>query len=520
MGEQKDNTSVYFLIYSGLLALVLILSTELHKRPRLSSILSEAALVLLVGMTVSFIIAFIFLIKQEYGSELPDDDSVAETQLAYSIVSFEPQVFFNAMLPPILFNSGYQLRRELFYRHITPIALFACLGTAISALTTGFFLYGIKLAGLMGAFKPTLIELLVFGSLLSATDTVSVLAVFQAKRVDPHLFYVVFGESALNDAVAIVLFNIFSRFLVSDAVANMTSVARLTGELVMDVSLEAIGSPVLGFVSSFTAALIFKHGDMKHNAILELSLYFLLMYFPFILAENIRLSGIVTIFFSGIFARRYIEPNVSEETKRNADVIFKLVAYLAETSIFLELGLSVFGHIGSYHWPFIAWAFLAALVSRALSIYPISFYYNWSLTEEIPSMDSLVEMSDDGCDASSHHSNPVCFRKRIIPEHRRDKKITVPMMHVMWFAGMRGAVAYACAKEFPDIHGIRDEMIASTMTIVLVMIIAMGGATGPLLEYLQIKMNVDEEEYMREWHRKRKLKGVFHEFGKNHHFEI
>jgi sodium/hydrogen exchanger 8 len=62
-------------------------------------------------------------------------------------------------------------------------------------------------------FTPTMLELLTFGALIAATDTVSVLSVLQSKKVDPHLFYLVFGESALNDAVALVLFSTFSDFL-------------------------------------------------------------------------------------------------------------------------------------------------------------------------------------------------------------------------------------------------------------------------------------------------------------------
>jgi hypothetical protein len=75
-----------------------------------------------------------------------------------------------AMLPPIIFNSGYQLRRELFYRHFKPIVMFACLGNTITALTTAFILAGLSAAGWMGdIFKPTMLELLTFGALIAAS---------------------------------------------------------------------------------------------------------------------------------------------------------------------------------------------------------------------------------------------------------------------------------------------------------------------------------------------------------------
>ena len=87
------------------------------------------------------------------------------------------------------------------------------------------------------------------------------------------------------------------------------------------------------------------------------------------------------------------------------------------------------------------------------------------------------------------------------------------MTHVLWFAGLRGAVAYACVRSFPNVYGHADEFTAATMVIVLISIIVMGGATETLLHFLGIEMGVDEDEYMQKWHRQRALKGWFHDFG-------
>jgi NhaP-type Na+/H+ or K+/H+ antiporter len=73
--------------------------------------------------------------------------------------------------------------------------MFAVFGTAISTFTIAGILYAVTQFGLVKAFQPSLAELLTFGALISATDPVSTLAVFQVKRVDPHVFYLVFGES-------------------------------------------------------------------------------------------------------------------------------------------------------------------------------------------------------------------------------------------------------------------------------------------------------------------------------------
>ena len=83
----------------------------------------------------------------------------------------------------------------------------------------------------------------------------------------------------------------------------------------------------------------------------------------------------ITIFFTGISAKRYMEPNVSAETKSHAETLFRLLSLLAETCIFIELGLSVFGLSPNFEWSFIGLAFVAALLGRALSVYPLSYYF-------------------------------------------------------------------------------------------------------------------------------------------------
>lgn len=518
--DSERTASLYFLVFGSVLALVLLLSRALHSRPKLNSILSEPAMVLLVGIFVSFLVNSAVGIGRTINMENAGDDDAAQQaaqidgDLTQTILSFPNKVFFMALLPPILFNSGYQLQRELFYRHIKPISLYAALGTTVSGLSTGCALYGFKQLGWLGGFDPNFLELCTFGALIAATDTVSVLGVLQAKRVDPHLFSLVFGESALNDAVAIVLFRSFASML-EDGVGDNGTILDAVLQILYDFLYQAVGSPCLGIFFAFGIALLFKYVDLRDTKMLELSLFILLMYFPFVLAEEIHLSGIVAIFFAGLSARRYIEPNVSDETKRNAEVLFHLISYLAETCIFLELGLSVFGLSSSFQWAFIGLAFVSALLGRAMSVYPISMAFNFSLEET----ESLLQDDDISVGSDSSHSTNSAWssrrrRRRVLPDRRSDKRIPFSFMHVLWFAGLRGAVAYSCARDFPNLYGHRDEFTACTMVIVFVTIVIMGGCTEPLLEYLQITMNVDEKAYMEAWRRRRRLKGFYHEFGK------
>mmetsp|Transcript_24711 Transcript_24711/g.58009 ORF Transcript_24711/g.58009 Transcript_24711/m.58009 type:complete len:810 (+) Transcript_24711:424-2853(+) len=651
--SDERTTQIFFLCFSTIFVVVLFLSRILEDSPRLRSYISEPAMVLLVGMFCSLIVRLLNESDyEEYQNHYQSEHDGADDQYddAYDdlyyqageefdeseyaskylralpnfFLLFPSKVFFLALLPPILFNSGYQLQRELFYRHFSAIALFSIGGTALSAFGAGGFLWFLSERGWLGdAFEPTPLELLTFGALIAATDTVSVVGVLQRKRVDPHLFSLVFGESALNDAVALVLFKTLADFLRQNAMNsanggdNNADVYKNVGKYLLDLLVQCVVSPILGLIFASLMGLAFKHGKMADHMLLELSLYILPVYMPFMFAELLELSGMITIFFTGIFARRYMEPNVSEETREYARILFSLLAFLAEICIFLELGLSVCGmHKGHFSWSFVSWSFVAALLGRAAGVYPLSFLYNLSLTRpvidaetaktiavemmskgkcatcteievleenansdiednvctiqedkifsdlenpalkigtkpsplainnktrqetekrnnfinatmNVPYSPEETEISTAGESTSSsnvsstdksvlsnsyYNMMPTVVSKRETPYRKRDKIIPVKFMHLLWFAGLRGAVAYACAREFPDVYGHRNEFIAATMVIVVITIVLMGGATEPLMDRLSIRMNVDNDEYMREWHQKRKLKGRFLHF--------
>mmetsp|Transcript_29166 Transcript_29166/g.86345 ORF Transcript_29166/g.86345 Transcript_29166/m.86345 type:complete len:242 (-) Transcript_29166:1835-2560(-) len=212
----EEGISSYFVIFLSLLALVLVLSKLLHERPNVSSVLPEAGMTIIVGVLAGYLVRLLVPPDVEDERSNGDDDNGDATEddaVANSLLSFSPTLFFVALLPPIIFNSGYHLKRELFFRHMTPIVLFACVGTATSTLVIAVLLQIFTTSGITGSFRPRFSELLTFGALISATDPVSTLAVFQAKRVDPQLFYLVFGESVINDAVGLVLFNACQKFV-------------------------------------------------------------------------------------------------------------------------------------------------------------------------------------------------------------------------------------------------------------------------------------------------------------------
>ena len=135
------------------------------------------------------------------------------------------------------------------------------------------------------SFAPSFLELLTFGALISATDPVSTLAVFQAKQVDPHLFYLVFGESVINDAVGLVLFQAMAHLVEKNLDGESLSVGAEVVQFLVDFLLGFVCSMILGLGTGLATGWFFKVVDMRHTPILELCMYVPIMYTPFILAE-------------------------------------------------------------------------------------------------------------------------------------------------------------------------------------------------------------------------------------------
>lgn len=158
--------------------------------------LPEAGATVLLGMFISGLIR-----------AAGNDTSSGNT--AY--LGFDSTVFFIGFLPPIIYNAGYSLKRRLFFANMGGIVSLAIIGTSFSAIVVGFGLYAMGKA--KASSDLSLMEGLTFGSLISATDPVSTLAVFTELKVDPTLFYLVFGESVRCLLFHILIANTFDNDL-------------------------------------------------------------------------------------------------------------------------------------------------------------------------------------------------------------------------------------------------------------------------------------------------------------------
>nr|WRO44057.1 sodium/hydrogen exchanger 9 [Rachycentron canadum] len=366
------------------------------------------------------------------------------------------EVLFNVFLPPIIFHGAYTLNQKRFIENMGSVLTFAFLGTIISCVTIGACIYGFtRLMVLLGRAADgdfSLTDCLLFGAIMSATDPVSVLGLLSELRVDLDLYTLLFGESVLNDAVAIVLTHAISTFgqmgagHTFDPPTFLHSVGYFLGVL--------LGSLLLGFIFTVITALLTKFTQLHESPLLETSALFLLSWSSFLLAEISGLSGILTVLFCGLSQARYTIHNLSSEGRTRIKQLFEVLNFLGEIFIFSYMGyvLLMFSH-HVFKALFIFGAFLSMFISRACNIYPLSFLLNLGRTKKIPST----------------------------------------FQHFMMFAGLRGAVALSVAIRDTTTEVSRT-ILTTTLLLVCFTIWVLGTAADPMLRCLDIRMGVDADE--------------------------
>ncbi|XP_062191942.1 sodium/hydrogen exchanger 6-like isoform X1 [Phragmites australis] len=482
MEDEQQAAGVGILLQISMLVLAFVLGHLLRRR-RLYY-LPEASASLLIGLMVGGLA------------------NISKTQKSTRRwFNFREELFFLFLLPPIIFQSGFSLAPKPFFSNFGAIVTFAIMGTFIASIITGLLVY---LAGLIYlVYKLPLVECMMFGALVSATDPVTVLAIFQELGTDVNLYALVFGESVLNDAMAISLYRTMSSLRANASAQNFfvvilrfletffgsTSTGIMTKFICtrmlnrfpahgFGVSMRSV-SPglhflhvylilyaqlskchsvpdfltVAGLVVGFTSAFLFKYAGLGienlHN--LESCLFVLFPYFSYMLAEGFGLSGIVSILFTGIVMKRYTFSNLSEDSQQFTTAFFHLLSSLAETFVFIYMGFDIAMERQSWsHIGFIFFSIIFILVARAANVFSCAYLLN------------LVR-----------------------PPHQ---KISKQYQLALWYSGLRGAMAFALAlqsvHDLPEGHG--QTILTATISIVVLSVLLIGGSTSTMLEALHV----------------------------------
>ncbi|QRV99461.1 Sodium/hydrogen exchanger family [Ceratobasidium sp. AG-Ba] len=321
--EEEELYSAWALTILCVL-LILSLWTSYYVQVKRIKAVHETVLSIFAGMFVGLIIR------------------LSPGHLIREMLTFKHTLFFNLLLPPIILNSGYELKQDNFFRNFGTILTFAFVGTFISAVGLGVLVYIYSFLGLE-SLNLGLLECLIFGSTLSATDPVTILAIFNQQKVDPKLYSVIFGESILNDAVSIVMYDM-----------------------------------ALGVGFGLACSLMLKHSSLTSYPGIESCLVALIAYTSYFFSNGVHMSGIVSLLFCGITLKHYAYHTMSRRTQRTTKYMFAVLAQLSENFIFIYLGLNLFTQDVQVFKPiFILVSTISVVSTRYAAVFPLSELIIW-----------------------------------------------------------------------------------------------------------------------------------------------
>ena len=256
-----------------------------------------------------------------------------------------------------------------FFDHLGTVLLMAVIGTIWNMLTIGGGLYACGQAGFFGEdTKPGILETFLFSSLISAVDPVAVLALFDEIKAEEVIYIVVFGESLLNDAVTVVLYDMFESYVeIGEDNLNVGDVFKG----VASFFVVALGGTLIGIIWGYVAAFItrFTH----HAQILEPLLVFAMAFLSYYTAEMFKLSAILSITFCGITMKNYVERNITTNSQTALKYMTKMMASASETIIFIFLGIVTVQENHDWNWGFVGFTILFASLFRAIGKYRLLY---------------------------------------------------------------------------------------------------------------------------------------------------
>ena len=330
-------------------------------------------------------------------------------------------------LPALIFEASIRFDYRKLYRDFLPLLLLVTLGVVVSAIVTGYLV-----SWTIGV--PLLFALL-FGAIISATDPISVLAIFKAQDVDARLSFVIEAESLLNDGTAVGLFQLILAAIVSASFG----IAKGVGEFVLAVA----GGAALGFVCGYIGSKVTSKVDDPQ---IEITLTTIVAYGSYLLAYNLHLSGVIATGTAGLVVGTLGAQGMSARTRLAVESFWDYFAFIINSLVFLLIGLEVRPAALLRDWKAILAVIGAGLVSRMVVVYlllPISNLFS----EKIP------------------------FR----------------WQHIFVWGGLRGALALALALSLDGSFPYRTQILDFTFGVVIFSILVQGLTIKPALRLLKIE---------------------------------
>jgi CPA1 family monovalent cation:H+ antiporter len=364
---------------------------------------------------------------------LPYSAGLVAAGIFVAFLPFAPKVeltrdlIFTALLPPLLFEAAFYIPWPQLRRDFSVVLVLATLGVLLSACITAL---GMRYL----AHWPWLAAL-VFGILIAATDPVSVIATFREAKARGRLLLLVESESLFNDGTAAVAFGI--------AVAMASGRQPTSGEIAAMVLKTVAGGVLCGGAVAFGALLL---AGRTSDHLVEITFTTIAAYGSFLLADRLQLSGVLAAITAGLVMGNFKSLGIiSGRGKEAVQAFWEYAAFVANSLVFLLIGMHEARQNFLAIWLPAAIAILLVTLGRAAAVYPCCFLFS-----------------------------------------RTALRISMPHRHVLFWGGLRGALALALALGLPPKIPEREEIITISFAVVAFSVFVQGLTMSPFLRKMGV----------------------------------
>ena len=338
-------------------------------------------------------------------------------------------LIFSVFLPPLVFEAALFIHWRDFKKELPVVALLATAGVTLAAAVTA--------VGMYYALSWDWGSAIVFGVLIAATDPVSVIATFKESKAHGRLRMLIESESLLNDGTAAVAFVAVLGVLAG----GHETVLSISGALFVTI----IGGVVIGGSIAYLFMLL---AGRTPDYLVEITFTTLAAYGSFFVAEHFHCSGVLAALTAGLVVGNFRSSgSISAAGRQALGPFWEYVAFVANSLIFLLIGTQVVQQRFKGLWVPVLLAIALVTLGRAAAIYPLCALF---------------------------------ARGRL--------KVDMRHQHVLFWGGLRGALALALSLSLPEDLPRRDLIVVITFAVVAFSVFAQGLTITPLLRRLgQIK---------------------------------
>jgi len=360
-------------------------------------------------------------------------------------VHISPELILLIFLPALLFDAAWNLKLDALKKNLLPIFMLAVPGVILSVGVIGLVLN--QSIGLPWQ------QALLFGAVISATDPVSVLALFKKLGLPTRLATIVEGESLFNDGTSVIVFRILLGII---AGTTAGSVGSLIPTSLSEFCIVMFGGIAVGAVVGLMLSTVTSYFN---DHLLEITLTTIAAYGSFLSAEAFHVSPVIAVLIAGLIIGNYgRRTGMSPTTQVAVNSFWEYAAFVVNSLVFLLIGLEIQVSMLAQNIVPILWGILAMLAARMLAVYGLG-----ALT-------------------------------RLLTE-------TVPLkwQHVLFWGGLRGSLSLALVLSLPKLLPGRSQLVVMVFGVILFSLLVQGLTVTPLLKWLNlagVEKGMDEHDLL------------------------